>query len=348
MKNLVFASMLLLFISACQSDKSSEQSNTAAGIHTAVVKEVIQSSEYTYLHVQEGNAEKWLAVPKMQASAGETYYYKDGLPMNGFESKELNRTFDEILFLDNINSDQALVEKETGGPTASPGMSGAEPGGMFDNADGQTSLEPHAVVAEEVLQTTQYTYIRVKEGSEEKWIAVAKMEAVKGTKYYFVGGLLMTDFPSKELNRTFKEILFVDKISLEPMSAEDPMQANAQSNAMASKGSAIDLEKKKISMKHSKDDITIAKLLENKKEYNGKVIRVKGEVIKYSPGILKMNWIHLQDGTDFGGKFDLTITTSQEVKVGDNVTLEGIISLDKDFGFGYFYEVIMEDARLVN
>jgi hypothetical protein len=61
---------------------------------------------------------------------------------------------------------------------------------------------------------------------------------------------------------------------------------------------------------------------------------------------MKKNWIHLQDGTDFSGKFDLAVTTDSEVKVGDNITVEGVITLDKDFGFGYFYEVLMEDAKI--
>ena len=62
---------------------------------------------------------------------------------------------------------------------------------------------------------------------------------------------------------------------------------------------------------------------------------------------MNKNWIHIQDGTDNSGKFDLTVTTDIEVKVGDTITLEGAIALDKDFGFGYKYEVIMEDAKLV-
>ena len=61
---------------------------------------------------------------------------------------------------------------------------------------------------------------------------------------------------------------------------------------------------------------------------------------------MKKNWIHIQDGTEFDGKFDLTITTDQEVKVGDKISVEGNVHLDKDFGFGYFYDVIVEDAKI--
>jgi hypothetical protein len=60
---------------------------------------------------------------------------------------------------------------------------------------------------------------------------------------------------------------------------------------------------------------------------------------------MKKNWAHIQDGTDFEGNYDLTITTADEIQVGDVVLFEGKISLKKDFGSGYFYEVIMEDAK---
>jgi hypothetical protein len=58
------------------------------------------------------------------------------------------------------------------------------------------------------------------------------------------------------------------------------------------------------------------------------------------------NWVHLQDGTSDSGSFDLTVTTEEEVNVGDVLTFEGKIKLDKDFGAGYSYEVIMEQAKL--
>ena len=59
------------------------------------------------------------------------------------------------------------------------------------------------------------------------------------------------------------------------------------------------------------------------------------------------NWFHIQDGTTNNGDFDLTITSAAEVKVGDIVTIEGVVALKKDFGAGYSYEVIIEEAKLI-
>ena len=47
------------------------------------------------------------------------------------------------------------------------------------------------------------------------------------------------------------------------------------------------------------------------------------------------------------GAFDITITTRSEVQINDIVTLEGKVTLNKDFGAGYIYDVIIENATLI-
>jgi hypothetical protein len=70
--------------------------------------------------------------------------------------------------------------------------------------------------------------------------------------------------------------------------------------------------------------------------------------VKVNEAIMHRNWIHLQDGTEYEGNYDLTVTTDRRVNVGNVVTFEGKVSLNRDFGAGYTYEVIMEDAILIN
>lgn len=93
--------------------------------------------------------------------------------------------------------------------------------------------------------------------------------------------------------------------------------------------------------------ISISALYSDKKSNNGKVLKVKGIVTKFNSEIMGKNWVHIQDGTEAEGSFDLTITTPQIVAYGDTVTFEGKIALEKDFGYGYFYNVIMEDGKLI-
>ncbi len=73
---------------------------------------------------------------------------------------------------------------------------------------------------------------------------------------------------------------------------------------------------------------------------------VRGKVVKFNAGILGHNWIHLQDGSGGNGTNDLTITTDATVKVGDVVTMRGTVALNRDFGAGYNYPLILENATV--
>ena len=90
----------------------------------------------------------------------------------------------------------------------------------------------------------------------------------------------------------------------------------------------------------------ISELLDTKEKYNGQTVRVSGKSVKVNNNIMDRNWIHIQDDSVNGEK-DLTVTTTDNVSVGDMVVFEGVITLNKDFGSGYKYDIIMENARLV-
>jgi predicted acyltransferase (DUF342 family) len=109
--------------------------------------------------------------------------------------------------------------------------------------------------------------------------------------------------------------------------------------------SNVAVEKKNVVVEPCEGCITISNLLANKKSYTGKVVKVKGKVTKYNPEIMGKNWVHIQDGSEFEGGFDLTITTDKKAAIGEDITFEGKIVLDKDFGYGYFYSVLMEDGK---
>ncbi len=195
----------------------------------------------------------------------------------------------------------------------------------------------HEVVVAEVIHTSDYTYLLVTENDKEQWLAVPKMEAEVGQTYYYEEGMEMKNFESKELKRSFPSILFLEGISTEPKKA-----ATKPLNELHKK--KADTEKNEIEVEPAKDGITIAELFSKKEEYAEKVVAIRGQVTKFSEAIMGRNWIHLQDGTEFSGKFDLAITSDQTFTVGDTVTVEGKIFLNKDFGYGYFYDVIMEEA----
>ena len=163
----------------------------------------------------------------------------------------------------------------------------------------------------------------------------------------------MTDFESKELSRKFAVVYFLESISKTPEIVAREAMPNPHTSMpeiMDSASSAnytakVVVEKENVSVQPAEQGITIAELLSDKQKYAGETIRIKGKVTKFNAKIMKRNWIHIQDGTEYAGKFDLTATTDIEATVGETLTLEGNIVLDKDFGYGYSYEVLMEDAK---
>ncbi len=104
-------------------------------------------------------------------------------------------------------------------------------------------------------------------------------------------------------------------------------------------------EKQGIRVEKAEGGITIAELFANRKSYAGKSVKIRGEVVKFSPQIMNRNWVHVQDGTKDGIDYDLVVTTQDSIPVGETRIFEGVVSLDVDFGSGYIYDVIMQDAR---
>ena len=214
------------------------------------------------------------------------------------------------------------------GPLSVPGTAEGKPG-------------VHKVIVNEVIHAGGFTYLNVSEKRKKIWLAVPEMQAAKGDKISYNGGLEMKDFFSKELHRTFPSVLFLESVNNESTRGESVVTKN---NAHTGE---VKTEKINISIEPGKGCISLAKLLETKAGYSGKTVKVMGIITKYNPEILGKNWIHIQDGSEFNGAFDLTITTDSQLAVGDTVTFEGKITLKKDFGYGYFYEVIMEDGKLI-
>jgi len=201
------------------------------------------------------------------------------------------------------------------------------------------SSKVQLAVVKEVLQTSSYTYLHVKAGAGGlQWLAIPARKFNVGDTCYFKGGLVMPDFKSKELNRSFDQVIFLEGISTTAEGAKNSAVGVPEHGTKPKPG------KSDIKIKPAADGITIAELFKNKEKYKDKVVRIRGEVVKFNTKILGKNWVHLQDGTSFGDKFDLTATLKSTLAVGDVITLECKVTLNKDFGSGYFFDVILEDA----
>ena len=124
-------------------------------------------------------------------------------------------------------------------------------------------------------------------------------------------------------------------------------QTPATPAAPASSGAAPAAKQAGISFSGiKKADKTVAELYAGKADLAGTVVSVRGKVVKFSVGIMGKNWAHVQDGSGSAGTNDLTVTTMGNAKVGDTVLVSGKLTLDKDFGGGYKYALIIEDGSV--
>ncbi len=227
-----------------------------------------------------------------------------------------------------------------GACNSGPKMIEAESDASAENTTSTSSAQDvHKVVAQEVLQTEKYTYLRVTEDGNETWIAVPKTNAEVGATYYYKGGLKKTNFKSVEHDRVFETVYLVSGISNSPTGGH----TGPHTHLNTSPGE----QNHNITIDPPEDGISIAELFENRSQYDNKTVRVRGRCVKRNNMIMDRNWVHIQDGTLDDEEQNLTVTTQENIPLGAVVTFEGVIALNKDFGAGYKYAIIMEEAKVV-
>ncbi|MEZ4987688.1 MAG: GW dipeptide domain-containing protein [Saprospiraceae bacterium] len=246
-----------------------------------------------------------------------------------------------VLLMETCSNDPKVIEA-SGSQTPAAEME--EKGSLFGNpsanieqnntASPTGDASVHTVEVLEVLPTSKYSYLRVREADEEFWVAIQKREDVQiGATYVFKGGLLKRQFQSQEYDRVFDKVYLVSDFR--------STQSGAQVVAAPTATTEVTPPDKVPSVPGA---ITIKELVANLNKYNGKKVMVTGKCMKINPMIMGRNWVHIQDGS--GDNLDLTITTVEQLSLGAVVTLEGTIATNKDFGAGYRYDYIMEGAVL--
>jgi len=112
--------------------------------------------------------------------------------------------------------------------------------------------------------------------------------------------------------------------------------------------SPADLGDINVSKAPGQNAYTVAEIIGQSANLKDKQVVVRGKVVKFSPGIMDKNWIHLRDGSGNAANKnnDLVVTTKDETKVGTIVTIRGVVRTNKDFGHGYSYDVLIEDAKV--
>jgi len=226
----------------------------------------------------------------------------------------------------------------------------------------------------ETMNAAGYTYIQVDSGAAKEWVAVPETRVAVGDQVSYRPGMEMKDFHSKSLDRTFSSIIFSPGLVGEAQAAQVPAAAPAADDSFASAvaqeqqaptegapaamaessggstGAIVPFTEINVEKAPGDNGFTVGELFSRAAELQGKKVRLRGKVMKFSANIMGRNWVHLQDGSGdpMNNTHDLVITTTETVAKGDVVIMEGTLAADKDFGAGYKYVAIVEEAKVIH
>ena len=234
----------------------------------------------------------------------------------------------------------------------------------------------------ETMNSSGYTYLQLDATQGKIWVAIPETQIKTGQTVTCTPGMTMYNFASKTLNRTFEAIVFSPGLDKGAPAGEGQTTAEAktakegpadfdaalQAESSGGKGDAQGSAGEVMSMGQSTgsagavvpsaevnvnkatgpNSYSVGECFEQGKELNNKTVRVRGKIMKISRMIMGKNWLHLQDGTGnpLKNQHDLVVTTTEDAVEGTVVTVEGTLSAERDFGAGYKYDVIVENAKV--
>lgn len=221
-------------------------------------------------------------------------------------------------------------------PAGGSGAMAPEASHATPTVDGATAQGPVL----ETMDASNYTYVRVKTATGDIWAATSTFKVAVGDTVVVPLENPMANFHSQSLKRDFPVIYFTSRIT-RPGEAGENTPTGAASVAA---GTGQMIEK----IPGASGGVTVASIVTDRKAMSGKTVTVRGKVVKYNGGILGLNWLHVQDGSGAvkDGSNDITVTSTAVAAVGDIVTITGTVVLDKDFGAGYSYAVLLQNATI--
>ncbi len=276
-----------------------------------------------------------------------------------------------FLFVIALSLATGCAEKESGSAATPSGNAETNTEPRLSNATPPTATpvaevtdplsDPLRGTVKETLDSGGYTYLHVSASGREVWAAAKQFPVAVGDEVEIAGLQLMRNFQSKTLGRVFEEIQFVGSAKVISGSATaDSAKARPTASGLPpghppTKVDAAPANKSNKSLKPKAgpveklaDGVTVAELFAKKAELAGKIVKFRGRVVKTNRQIMGSNWLHIQDGTGETGTNDITVTSKKDfAAVGSVVVIEGTLGVDRDFGSGYAYAVIVEDATVV-
>jgi hypothetical protein len=238
--------------------------------------------------------------------------------------------------------------------------------------------ETSAPITGTVLETMSgagYTYVQLDTADGPVWAALPESTVTVGESLALQPGLVMKDFHSTTFDRTFSAIVFSpgrasgeaapaaapDQPQPAPTAADDPFAAAVAAERGSPQPAAVPqsggssaaiapFAEVEVAKASGENGYRVGDVFAKAQQLDGTTIRVRGTVVKYNANIMGRNWVHLQDGSGdpLNNTHDLVVTTSQELTQDQVVTLEGTVAVNRDFGAGYTYGVLVEQAVVVD
>lgn len=210
----------------------------------------------------------------------------------------------------------------------------------------------------ETMDAGGYTYVLVDTGTNKIWAAAPQFAVKKGDAVSVPDAMPMTGFHSPTLNRDFDVVYFAGSIPVNGVDSTAPQLPPGHPAIGGDAGDKLPPNHPPVTgatppptmdfsgLKPAQGGKTVAEIYAASDALAGNSVTVRGKVVKFNADIMGRNWLHIQDGTGGAGENDLLVTSSGKAKPGDTVLVEGKVANNKDFGAGYKYRVMVEDATV--
>ncbi len=192
-----------------------------------------------------------------------------------------------------------------------------------------------------------YTYIKVDENNKQYWIAVTKTDVKVGDSIKFKEQIVMKNFKSTALKKTFDEVMFADLANKEGVYGADNIHGihgnmikkrlqTAPKPDVKFNDGLVTSDEKAIAV------TKISELYANKDKYKNKNVTIQGRALEVSNKVMGNTWIKIYDGSD--SVIFRSPNEDEKIAVGSKVEATATINTDVDFGHGFKYQVLGVNA----
>jgi hypothetical protein len=203
--------------------------------------------------------------------------------------------------------------------------------------------------ATQTMDVSQYTYVEIDTGDALVWIAGPVTQVTVGDTVEVSGGIPMVNFRSSALDRTFDKIQLVSAIEVksDQIEVKSDQKGSSKSTPGGAGAAGAGAEPPVSGIEPIEGGHTVGEVIAGKASLAGSEVAVRGKVIKMNASIMGRNWLHVSDGTvGPDGEQEVIVTTEDIAAVGSTVVVRGTVATDRDFGSGYNYSVLIEDAKV--